>query len=310
MKIKSPYRRPTRRTVNKGNDGPFFQKEGAESSFFNSSEKQSKTEEEEPAAKLKENEEEATKFKEEEEVKQAHKEEEEPSAKEEEEPAAKENEEEAITKEEEEPQAKRCCGGEEATSHKSDEETQKDSPSRKEKKAQENSCDKAQIQSAISGAKSLADKAVGRSTAINVFGGTNEALGTPPTDGERHHERWFGKHDAQRARYIADTYLKISQALSGTIHTECNHARKYRNVYAYVIPGGERRIFICKKFWQAPSSGINSRAGVILHEIAHEVDKSIVDKGYGVSKAQRLAKKKPHYAIHNADNFEYFAETI
>lgn len=311
MKIKSPYHRPNRRIASKGQDQPFFQKQGAESAFFKQQENaSSKSEEEEPAAKHKEAEEEATKFKDEEEAPKFKEEEEAKDhslkEKQEEETTAKE-EEEAPAKEEEEAKAD---AGTIEKSEASAQPQKKDAPAKEKNTHSEQACDQAQIRTAISGAKSLADRATGASTAISLTGGINTQMGMPPTDGEKHHQKWFGAYDPARAKFIARTYQDISKALSGTIATECDNSKKKRNIYAYVYPGGKKKIYICGKFWTAPSSGTNSRPGVILHEIAHEVRKSIGDIGYGTAKAEKLAKKKPHKAIANADNYEYYAETI
>jgi hypothetical protein len=126
------------------------------------------------------------------------------------------------------------------------------------------------------------------------------------TDGD--YLRWFGTYDASRARYVIQTYRLISDALEKGVEFACDCSDNMK-IYAYVFPGLKRRIHLCGLFWSAPYSGLNSKPGVIIHELAHEVLRG-GDFHYSVPKAESLAVNFPWLAVRNADNIEYFAESV
>jgi peptidyl-Lys metalloendopeptidase len=118
--------------------------------------------------------------------------------------------------------------------------------------------------------------------------------------------RWFGRPDRRRAHYVLRTYRHIFRALSTkSIEFACDPSK---GGYAKVFPGLKRKIHLERFFWSAPLSGLNSKPGVIVHELAHEVLRA-GDFRYSVDRAERLAANSPWLAIRNADSYEYFAET-
>jgi peptidyl-Lys metalloendopeptidase len=118
--------------------------------------------------------------------------------------------------------------------------------------------------------------------------------------------RWFGPPDRRHAHYALRTYRHIFRVLSRkSIEFACDPSK---GGYAKVFPGLKRKIHLQKFFWTSPMSGLNSKPGVIVHELAHEVLRA-GDFRYSVSRAERLAANSPWLAIRNADNYEYFAET-
>ncbi|MDQ8180562.1 M35 family metallo-endopeptidase [Pelagicoccus sp. SDUM812005] len=315
MKTRSHLPRSLRRVQRYRNENAFFGNEGpTHEPFFSPSASSEKRQEKGENAFLKSSEEEEAQVKskgEEEEAIQS-KEEEEESVR------AKEEEEESVQakgEEEEAAQPKCDCGGE----HKAPEEEESkrpfpgakggEAPSAATSKQNTKDCDESKsalIASARSSAKSLAARAVGASTFVKTFGGID--LGTGPSAAEQHYTRWFGEHTPRRAGFVANSFTRIAKALNGKIHFDCGCKK---DIYAYVYSGGRRKIYLCKKFWnKAGSSGFDSKPGVIIHELAHEVRTSIGDKGYGTATAESLAKKSPSKAIKNADNYEYYAESL
>jgi peptidyl-Lys metalloendopeptidase len=66
---------------------------------------------------------------------------------------------------------------------------------------------------------------------------------------------------------------------------------------------------VCNAFWSAPSTGTDSKAGTLVHEMSHfNVVASTDDWAYGQSAAKSLAISNPSKALDNADTHEYFAE--
>ncbi|HEY5768836.1 MAG TPA: M35 family metallopeptidase [Terrimicrobium sp.] len=123
-----------------------------------------------------------------------------------------------------------------------------------------------------------------------------------------HYERWFGRIDGHRAQLVRDTFAAIVSSIDGSINFRCDSGK---NVYAYVKSCGSKEIYLGRLFWtRAASTGIDSRPGVILHEIAHDVSRVIGDHSYGVAGAEDLAAKNPDRAVRSADNYEYFAESL
>ena len=117
---------------------------------------------------------------------------------------------------------------------------------------------------------------------------------------------WFGTFDESRARYVIQTYRLISEALAGGVDFTCDCDG---TEYAHVFPWFKRRIHLCPPFWSAPYSGLDSKPGTIIHELAHEVLRG-GDFRYPVDKAKELAVNSPWLAVRNANNLEYFAESV
>jgi len=114
---------------------------------------------------------------------------------------------------------------------------------------------------------------------------------------------WFGTPTAARLNHVSTGYSLIYDALHGpiTFHYTSD------DCYAYVYPGGPVEIWLGPLFFRAPLIGYDSRAGVIVHEVSHEVH-GTDDYVYGQRNAKWLATNRPDLAIDNADNYEYFAE--
>ncbi len=305
MKTRSHLPRSQRRVQRYRNENAFFGNEGPNHDpFFSPSSSNEKRQEKGAFLKSSEEEEAQTKSKSEEEEAQT---------------KFKGEEEEAQTKgkeeEEETVQAKCDCGCESKSPE--DDKSKRgfpdtkggDAPGADTSAKNAKDCDEtksALISAARSSAKSLAAKAVGASAFVKNYGGID--LGTGPSPAEQHYSRWFGEHTPRRAAFVANSFNRIAKALNGKIHFDCGCKK---DIYAYVYSGGRKKIYLCKKFWnQAGSSGFDSKPGVIIHELAHEVRSAIGDKGYGTSVAEGLAKKSPNKAIRNADNYEYYAESL
>jgi len=81
--------------------------------------------------------------------------------------------------------------------------------------------------------------------------------------------------------------------------------------YAYVYPNDATTVYLCAAFWKAPTSGWDSTPGVIVHETSHfNVIGGTQDYVYGNAGAKSLATSNPDRAVANADNYEYFAESL
>ena len=118
---------------------------------------------------------------------------------------------------------------------------------------------------------------------------------------------WFGTYDANRYSRVRSNFSAISSAFqSAPLTFDCGCKQNY---YAYVYPSQPYRIYLCRAFWAAPTTGTDSKAGTLVHEVSHfNVVAGTDDHAYGQSACKSLASSDPARAIDNADNHEYFAE--
>lgn len=135
--------------------------------------------------------------------------------------------------------------------------------------------------------------------------------------GGNHRDRykiWFDNNYAPTSQTAKNRFEKIkwgwikldSVFRSRPITVDCS--TRNRNCYAYVyLHDGAYLIYLGRDFWNAPLSGRDCRAGVIVHELSHE-ELYTDDHYYGEIKARHLAANDPDKAGDNADNWEYFAE--
>lgn len=315
MKIKSSYRKPVRRLSRRSSqEGLFFQQDAPEpQAFFHAATSA------DPKAKA----EAATFFpkaaEEEEPVKAKAPEEEEPvKAK-----APDQEEEPVKAKEEEEPttgiSAKCNCGGS-CGSCSGGGKRQEKLPDSSSIKAKEhgaqptarpaviaNKCSaqrRSTIDSAISHASQLTSRAI---DVISQARATFE----DGSDATEKYETWFGPMDMTRSQFVLETFRSVQQSLaSGSLTFQCDSRRK---AYAFVDTNdGLLKIWLCKLFWtRATSSGLDSRGGVLIHELSHEASHRIDDFVYGTKNALGISSPLEAFiAIRNADNYQFFAESL
>ncbi|MBR0680968.1 hypothetical protein GXW74_10760 [Roseomonas eburnea] len=123
-----------------------------------------------------------------------------------------------------------------------------------------------------------------------------------------HIRRWFG--DAPR-KGIRITLELTAQRLASTegLDIRCNDPAS--------CPGGrfayarERDLVlgVCPPFFRARMDGTDSRWGILIHEATH-IAANTRDHVYRPNGALALAKEDGMRAAENADNFEYFVETL
>lgn len=117
---------------------------------------------------------------------------------------------------------------------------------------------------------------------------------------------WFGSYTSSNYNTIKSHFAAISDALSNKpleFYCDCTSS-----AYAYVYPNQPYKIHLCNAFWQAPTSGTDSKGGTIVHETSHfDIVANTDDLAYGQTACKKLAKRASR-AIKNADSHEYFAE--
>ncbi|SJN60016.1 hypothetical protein VR7878_03916 [Vibrio ruber DSM 16370] len=154
---------------------------------------------------------------------------------------------------------------------------------------------KSQISTAVSAARSMSGSAYNYYQAGSVTS---------------RYTTWFGSYSSGRYNTVKGHFQKITDALQNrTVTADCYCEGSLSNAYAYVYPNQPYRIHLCNAFWAAPTTGTDSKAGTLIHEMSHfTVNGGTDDIAYGQYNARRLAQSSPNQAVNNADSHEYFAE--
>lgn len=120
---------------------------------------------------------------------------------------------------------------------------------------------------------------------------------------------WFGGFSNNGWDTATSNFQAIDSAMdmsAGQIKINCGCNQSY---YAYVYPAQAYQIYVCRAFWTAPTSGTDSKAGTLIHEMSHfNVVAGTDDHAYGQTAAHNLALSSPSQALDNADSHEYFSE--
>ncbi|PWS36777.1 hypothetical protein DFH01_16750 [Falsiroseomonas bella] len=120
--------------------------------------------------------------------------------------------------------------------------------------------------------------------------------------------RWFGfaprEEVAARLRQTAEWLGQPDR-----FKVLCNDPPSCRGVrMAYAAPA-RRIVGLCPSFFRARMDGFDNRFGILVHEASH-LAAGTQDFVYGPRSALILAKQDPARAALNADNYEYFVETL
>ena len=155
------------------------------------------------------------------------------------------------------------------------------------------STEQSSISSAMSSARTYANNA---STYLNGI-----------SSGTTRYTTWFGAYSSTNLNTARTHFTNIKNALANAaVVVDCSCNDSY---FAYVYPASPYKIYVCNAFWSAPSTGTDSKAGTLVHEMSHfNVVAATDDHAYGQSAAKSLATSSPTRALDNADNHEYFAE--
>ncbi|HEV7263715.1 MAG TPA: M35 family metallopeptidase [Falsiroseomonas sp.] len=123
-----------------------------------------------------------------------------------------------------------------------------------------------------------------------------------------HLQRWFGTtpagevHESLRLTAIWLDRPERFKLL-------CNDPPACRGArMAYASPS-RRIVGLCPAFFRASATGFDTSWGVLIHEASH-LGAGTDDHAYGPRAALILAKADPQRAARNADNLEYFVETL
>jgi hypothetical protein len=123
-----------------------------------------------------------------------------------------------------------------------------------------------------------------------------------------HIRRWFGDAPRKTIRITLELTAGRLHDMTG-VSIRCNDPPE--------CPGGrfayarERDMVlgVCPPFFRARMEGTDSRWGILIHEASH-LAANTRDHAYRPNGALALAKENAARAAENADNYEYFVETL
>jgi len=125
---------------------------------------------------------------------------------------------------------------------------------------------------------------------------------------------WVGAVNSAQALGVAERLEKISAAALSVTFKCDNLTPLKRPTYARVLAANAFEITLGSLFWDAPEIGFSSKPGTLVHELSHfYLTGHALDpeqSKYGTGPALDLAKTQPHLAIQNAENIEYFTESV
>lgn len=124
-----------------------------------------------------------------------------------------------------------------------------------------------------------------------------------------HVRRWFGSAPPEE---VAGRLRRTAAWLAapGGMALHCNDPQVCRvgGRMAYVSTA-RGLLGLCPAFFRAAATGFDTHWGVLIHEASH-IAAGTRDHAYGPQATQILAKEDPARAAENADNYEYFVETL
>jgi peptidyl-Lys metalloendopeptidase len=123
---------------------------------------------------------------------------------------------------------------------------------------------------------------------------------------------WLGVHNSGEAQQVKNV-LSRALALAANPSFICDNVT-YKNlgdVYAHVLPSDPFIIKLGAFFWPAPDTGFDSKPGTIIHEMTHFSSVgATADLASDTNSSKDLAHSDPAGARRNANNYEYFVESV
>ncbi len=160
----------------------------------------------------------------------------------------------------------------------------------------------------FAGAWSSSDKS-SSTTAYNAAYSILSTCYTSVSSNPNLYTKWFGYRYSGYVDTVKGVFLSIKKAMESTSYILNYLGPKCKgNIVAYTYHGSTT-LYLCAGYFSAPTTGSDSKMGTIVHEMSHAVAYT-EDYKYGPSDCQALAKNYPDMAINNADNYEYFAESL
>lgn len=126
--------------------------------------------------------------------------------------------------------------------------------------------------------------------------------------------KWFGKYDSKAKHTILErirNHLIMLKRLTHHNFYEITNLEYRRKAYSVVYPDDhDSKIALGHHFWQAPSTGVHSKAGKLIQAFSHfSKAGSLKDYAIGDKSCLALVAWARYKALHNAENFARFIES-
>ena len=127
-----------------------------------------------------------------------------------------------------------------------------------------------------------------------------------------HYKTWFGDNAKDKKDEVTKNFKDMQAAMEKEkpVTLDCDGDHCSKGTYAYTTIGGPSMTF-CYTFFEVapPSAGTDTQFGTVVHELSHNACGTL-DHQYGTANCQALATNDDARARKNADNYEYFVETL
>jgi len=147
------------------------------------------------------------------------------------------------------------------------------------------------------------DKSEGNQAWSDAYNGIIEGILPGNSD---HFKRWFGLLPSFRSKKVLRKIKSAMRKKQFFLHFHGSECAPGYFAYTYF---DSRFLYLCDEYISSPATGYDSKMGVLVHEISHAVAYT-EDFAYGQKKCLKLAKKSPPKALRNADNYEYYVESL
>lgn len=163
--------------------------------------------------------------------------------------------------------------------------------------------------------KKIGEALVGQQRLLEI---KKEELSKWDKKGQENFKRSFGTTDDAARSLIGtriDKMLKLNQSMTLKNFMPAAPENNKEGLFAYVYPTDENHtIYLGDQFWKSSSSGTDSTAGTLAHEMSHFIDIGGTKDGfpkpaiYGVTSSRKLAETNSELALKHADSFQYYLE--
>ncbi|MBC9176135.1 M35 family metallo-endopeptidase [Pseudoroseomonas ludipueritiae] len=142
-----------------------------------------------------------------------------------------------------------------------------------------------------------------------------EALKKPTEADTDRFTRWFGAPSSDAAESVRHVYERALTMMNFQSFwcpiVNSDELQWSVNEVAAIWPPTPTAIYLAPYFFDMATTGADSRAGTIIHELTHQESVGgTKDVEYGQEKAKAMAQNNPSQARRNADNYQYYAEDL
>lgn len=145
------------------------------------------------------------------------------------------------------------------------------------------------------------------SKAFNRVAKSNAAVDADPAG----YAEWFGTASTERKSRVKSVFNSVASGMATNFYKLYYYGHTCKDsLYGYTWYKS-MNIILCKKYFTAGNTGYGSKMGTIIHELTQSAaDTKNLVGAHGTTGALNLAQADPDKATDNADNYQYFAESI